>query len=266
MAWRLVWSGPGWVQPCGRWRAIPMRVRCSRRTGLTQNDLPMCGPSDRTTLGSSTSSVAGSRVRISPPRARVLAFKVLAVASGSSSTESLQSFVLRGSLSRMLPVAQHDGSTPSYEGWNSLGMRVFRSRLLQVMLEHRTGDSGSSLLPTLLARDCETSVGARPRQGAPPLRELLPTLGTWDYAPGRQGFPRVLQLLPTLCSRDAKGIGPKHTKGGQDLPRTLGGNLNANWCRWYMGFPPGWLDVLDESRFGSLEIASSPNAPKSSAG
>jgi hypothetical protein len=100
------------------------------------------------------------------------------------------------------------------------------------------------ILPTLVARDSGTRTGLRQQQGSPSLRELL----------------------PTLCSRDAKGIGPEHTRGGQDLPRTLGGNLSANWCRWYMGFPPGWLDVLDESRFACSAIASSRSAPKSSAG
>ena len=90
-------------------------------------------------------------------------------------------------------------------------MVAYRSRLRRLMLERRTAESASS-------------------------------------------------LLPTLTARDAKGIGPLHTQGSQDLPRILGGNLNAAWCRWFMGFPPGWLDALDESRFASLVTALSRRA------
>jgi hypothetical protein len=50
-------------------------------------------------------------------------------------------------------------------------------------------------------------------------------------------------MLPTLTRRDEKGPGPTHTKAGQDLPQSLGGHLSADWCRWFMGFPVGWLDV-----------------------
>jgi hypothetical protein len=123
-------------------------------------------------------------------------------------------------------------------------MRAYRSRLQQAMSAHRTVERACSLLPTLTtARNI-----------------LSPYMQRW------RGHRALQALLPTLCSRDAKGIGPKHTKGGQDLPRTLGGNLSADWCRWYMGFPPGWLDVLDASKSGCSETASCRSAPKSSAG
>jgi hypothetical protein len=74
--------------------------------------------------------------------------------------------------------------------------------------------------------------------------------------------------LPTLTTRDEKGPGPasKSKGGGIDLPQTLGGHLNPDWCRWYMGFPEAWLDVEDAHVFARSGTASSRSAPKQSAG
>jgi hypothetical protein len=131
----------------------------------------------------------------------------------------------------------------------------------------RIDEAGSSLLPTLTAK---ANLFSPYMQRWPAHRALLPTLVSHDCrTPAereREGGPTLRALLPTLCARDAKGIGPKHTQGGQDLPRTLGGNLSATWCRWYLGFPPGWLDALDESRFASLATRSFRSARRSSAG
>jgi len=119
-------------------------------------------------------------------------------------------------------------------------MLAYRFRLRLAMSEHRTADHECSLLPTLTAK----------------ANLLSPSMAKW------KGHRAQRAMLPTLCSRDAKRIGPRHTQGGADLPRTLGGNLSAEWCRWFMGFPRGWLAVLDESRFGCSATASSRSAPK----
>lgn len=217
------------------------------------------------------SSAAASPARTCQPPARVLACKVLAAAFGSSLSGSSASSNLSGSWSRTWRLALRSGWTLSAADWNGSAMRAFRSRLRQLTLGHRTDASVSSLWPALTtARNLLSPAIAKwPAHRA--LRAvMLPTLLAQDcWRPAertRQGSPSLRNLLPTLCSRDAKGIGPMHTKGGQDLPRTLGGNLNADWCRWYMGFPPGWLDVLDASKSDCSETASCPSAPKSSVG
>jgi hypothetical protein len=101
--------------------------------------------------------------------------------------------------------------------------------------------------------------------------ELLPTLtvcGNYNrkgLSPNSGDGLRTA-LLPTLCARDEKGPGPAHTHGGADLPRTLGGHLNPDWCLWFMGFPAGWLDVDDAPAFVRLAKSSCRTKPKSSAG
>ncbi len=77
---------------------------------------------------------------------------------------------------------------------------------------------------------------------------------------------RTRSLLPTLTTRDEKGPGLKHTRGGRDLPQTLGGHLNPDWCRWFMGFPAAWLDVDDAPAFVRSATRSSRSARKSSGG
>lgn len=87
---------------------------------------------------------------------------------------------------------------------------------------------------------------------------MLPTLTVSDNS-NRKGASKFsgdglrTALLPTMCTRDEKGPGPTHTKGGRDLSGTMGGHLNPDWCRWFMGFPEGWLDVNDEHVFARSE-------------
>lgn len=224
------------------------------------------------------SSAEDSPARMSQPQARVLACKVLAAAFGSSSSASPLSCGLSGSWSRTWQAALRSGWTLSCADWNGSDMRAYRSRLRQAISAHRTAEGECLLLPTLTASATKGGYnigGGQNRTG--PVRPSLQTLmgggARWPTLTAKanllspsmakwKGHRALRAMLPTLCSRDAKGIGPEHTQGGQDLPRTLGGNLNADWCRWFMGFPPGWLDVLDASRFGCSETASSRSAPK----
>lgn len=190
------------------------------------------------------SSAEGSPVRTCRVSAHVLACKVLAAAFGSSSSASSASYGLSGSWSRTWRAALRSGWTLSCADWNSSAMLAYRFRLRQAMSVPRTGVPESLSLPTLTAK----------------ANLLSPYMARWK----RHRAQRA--MMPTLCSRDAKGIGPKHTQGGQDLPRTLGGNLNADWCRWFMGFPRGWLAVLDVSKSGCSATQLSRSARKSSGG
>jgi hypothetical protein len=107
-------------------------------------------------------------------------------------------------------------------------------------------------LPTLTASAADRSTaGSRSgatAQGGPSLTEELMT-----------------RMLPTLCARDDHGPGRKHSQGGADLPGTLGGHLNPEWCLWFMGFPEAWLDVDDAPAFARSATRSSRSAPRSSA-
>ena len=82
-------------------------------------------------------------------------------------------------------------------------------------------------------------------------------------------------LMPTLMhshpeglrdrtGRDEKGPGPTHTKAGSDLPQVCGGHLSADWCRWFMGFPVGWLDDVDVPKSARSATRLSRNVRKSS--
>lgn len=108
------------------------------------------------------------------------------------------------------------------------------------------------LLPTLTASSATrgAAVQSPKAQGGPSLQEaLLPTLTASEAKRGSQqyyarGNPTLTGALsPTLCARDHKGPGPKHTKGGDDLPRTAGGHLSPTFCEWFMGYPIGWTDM-----------------------
>lgn len=138
-----------------------------------------------------------------------------------------------------------------------------------------------ALLPTLTAESYGSNRGGSAgREGQPDrpsletLAKRLPTLTASSADRGKaarggnaQGGPSLVEkLLPTLCARDEKGIGPNHTKGGQDLPRTLGGHLSASWCRWFMGFPAGWLDAFVAPLFARSDSRSFLSAPRSSDG
>lgn len=96
------------------------------------------------------------------------------------------------------------------------------------MSERRTSAPGfSSLVPTLTASSYGTNQGGSAgRTGK--VRESLETMA-------KRGT-----LLPTLTARDEKGPGPRHTRGGRDLPSTLGGHLSPEWCEVFMGFPAFW--------------------------
>lgn len=191
------------------------------------------------------SSAAAFHAKTSAGQATELAYQVLAAAYGASSSASFQSFARSGWWSKMSPAERISGLTLCAQTWDSSVMQRYRSRLRRRTSARRISEAESSLLlPTLTAK----------------ANLLAPSMQKWP------AHVALREMLPTLCSRDAKGIGPKHTKGGQDLPRTLGGNLNAEWCRWYMGFPPGYLDVLDASKSDYWETASCRSAPKSSGG
>jgi len=101
-----------------------------------------------------------------------------------------------------------------------------------------------AMLPTLTINGNDNRKGASPTSG--------------------DGLTTALKMLPTLCARDEKGPGTR-TETGSDLPRTMGGKLNPDWCRWFMGAPEGWLDVDDARVFGRLVTESCRSARKRSA-
>src|SRR5690606_36227054 len=118
--------------------------------------------------------------------------------------------------------------------------------------------------------------GLSPTSGDGLVTALLPTLtvcqrdnaGGESPGPTRPSLETLAKrgLLPTMTRRDEKGPGPNRTKGGSDLPGTLGGHLNPAFCLWFMGFPADWLDVDDARVFARSATPSSRSAPKSSGG
>jgi len=139
-----------------------------------------------------------------------------------------------------------------------------------------TDEHESSLLPTLTVAGNYNRKGASKNSGDGLRTTLLPTLSASAYgsnkggSAGREGPDRPSLetlakrgILPTLTTRDEKGPGPaSKSKGGRDLPHTLGGHLNPDWCRWFMGFPEAWLDVDDAHAFARSATASSRNKQK----
>ncbi len=196
------------------------------------------------------------------------------------------------SLLPTLTVCQRDnrGGGSGRVGPNRPSLKTLaRGGLLPTLTVHgnynRKGASSESgdglrtaLLPTLLSSSAHQSSETFPRGNLTLKGALLPTLTASLASRGgareselRRNTPsldaQLRTLLPTLTTRDEKGPGPaQKTKGGKDLPHTLGGHLNPEWCRWFMGFPAGWLDVDDAHAFARSATPSSRSARKSSAG
>jgi hypothetical protein len=200
------------------------------------------GPLGLPTLRPSNSFAEGSPVKTCPPLASAVASQVLAAACGLNSVESWQSYARSGSWSRMSPAERVLGLTKSLGTWQSSGMRSYRSRLRQAMLGLHTGaHEFSSLLPTLT----RTANLLAPSMQKWPAHRRLPTLSALSYGSNRGGAAgRVGQVRLSLQTRDEKGLAPRRSRGGPDLPHVLGGALNPAFCEWLMGFPIGWTRVM----------------------
>lgn len=237
----------------------------------------MSGKLARKISSPSISSAADSPARMSRRLAGALALRVLEAACGANSSEWSASLLPPSWWLRTSLPALRAGLMRSDATWNSLAMRVYRSRCRQAIAELRTDGAEFSLLPTLTVSGNTNRKGASPTSGDGLRTALLPTLVA-SFGPGNKGGqnrngrwrPSLVELarkgeLPTLTTRDEKGPGPaSKSKGGKDLPSTLGGHLNPEWCRWFMGFPVGWLDVEDTHVFARSATRSSRSARKSS--
>lgn len=236
----MVLSGQGLDPSAGKSNATSSADASSLATGQTHVSTTTCAQPEPIS-SESTLSAAGSLARTSAARESALALLALARDCGVSSLASSELFAQRGSSLRTLPAEQPAGSTPWCATWQSSAMRRYRSRCRQAMSARLTGELAcSSLRATLTAKG-----------------NLL--------APSMQKWAGHRALLPTLCARDHKGPGPSHTKGGTDLPTSLGlrgRSLSPTWCEWFMGFPVGWTEPPPES--APSVTRSSLNAPRSS--
>lgn len=132
--------------------------------------------------------------------------------------------------------------------WKSSAMDAYLSRCQRAMSALLISGSDYSLLPTAVASTGDYNQGGGGGRRGPK-----------RY--GLQGLARKGQL-PTVCTRDEKGPGPPHTKGGRDLSSEVGGHLNPEWVAWFMGFPLDWLEVNDDAEFVRSVMRSYLNAPK----
>lgn len=98
------------------------------------------------------------------------------------------------------------------------------------------------LLPTLIATEGKRSANSR----------------TAGSSPGRAAsLTAQVNLLPTLAARDFRFPNAKSFeergggKRGEQLPNSVGGPLNPDWCEWFMGFPIGWTasNALEMPKF-----------------
>lgn len=232
-------------------------------------------------LFESISSVEDSPAPTCRAQDRARALLESARACGVSSLAWSPSLGLNGSSSKTSPLVLASGSTQSCLRWKTRAMIVYRSRSKRRLSALRTVAPGSSswlidaLLPTLTKSDYGSNDGGKNKgkkrsslqQMAKHLRAIAeqtpPTLTASSAKRGRasrgkhaQGGPSLGEtvaeaieiLMPTLTARDQKGPGPEHTKGGQDLARTLGGHLSPTFCEWYMGFKIGYTEVFMISR------------------
>jgi hypothetical protein len=215
---------------------------------------------------------ADSPARTSAPPADERGLEGSGPASGTTSPRSSSKSGRRGSSSKTSRRARVVGCVQSGTTCTCSDIERAPWGLPQVTSELRIDASESSLLPTLT----ETGNMLCPSMQKWPSHRLLPTLTAsiaergysgHTRGPNAQGGPSLAErLLPTLTRRDEKGPGPTHTRAGADLPQSLGGHLSADWCRWFMGFPAGWLDVDDDAVLARSATPSSRNARKSSAG
>lgn len=139
-----------------------------------------------------------------------------------------------GSSSSLLPTLTSKANllAPSMQKWPA--HRLLPTLSAQRYGSNRGGRSGregdvrlslqsiaKGMLPTLLRRDGLRRSGPRSQkaQGSESLSGL------------------VSRMLPTLVARDSKGPGPKHRKGGRDLPSEAGGHLCPTLVRVVHGLP-----------------------------
>jgi hypothetical protein len=238
----------------------------------------------------STSSVADSRVRISPTPARAQASTGSARVFGASTPASFASFDPDTSSWRTSQLCL-DGDLDEFsETWPRAGMTrngtAYRLRPLAPLIGE-TG-SGSSRIPTPTAGDAKSS-GSRNLPGSNTAGMSLTDYVRPDRAKTKQqwptphGMPKPGQhrrpgpsgneLGRAVNQAERQWPTPKAQPSGPDYARTnregsdaadlatavargTPGQLNPTWVEWLMGFPLGWTDLQPS---GTLSCQLSPN-------
>ena len=110
------------------------------------------------------------------------------------------------------------------------------------------GNTDAWILPTLTASEYGTCQGGSAGRDGQKTRPSLQTMA-------RNG------TLPTLTingNYNRAGLSPK---SGDGLQTKIGGQLNPNWCEWFMGFPIGWTD-LEAKLLHYQDFANEPDVPR----
>jgi hypothetical protein len=119
------------------------------------------------------------------------------------------------------------------------------------------------LLPTLTVSGNYNRKGASKKAGDGLATAVarLPTLRATDGERGGRGDllailrgkPNSHRRMPTLTAQDAKNNGAPSQQARNSLPlnAVAGGQLNPDWCEWFMGWPIGWTasEPLETDRF-----------------
>lgn len=229
--------------------------------------------------------LADSRARTSAPPAPAQASTARAQASGVKWPESS---------------ARYDPATSSWRThrclwdealpWSSVTLPRWGMTRSGLVLRHPTlerpiSGTASGLWQTPVADDAvNRSAGKWNSRGEPKLSAQVmvwPTPTAQDsrqaggkgcIARGKRGLSlhQATQLWPTPVRRDYRSPGRSCLdrtggKQGENLPQSVGGQLNPDWVEWLMGWPIGWTDLnpLGTARFREWLQQHSPSCTTS---
>lgn len=233
---------------CGSPRSIPTPLPCCESTGPASRISETSDLFAGTPWSPSTCSAVDFPVSrtASPAKGKARKMHVTCGPNSHAWCENSDPVgcLLRTSLASALPQPMRSLAT-----WTRRATSSGRSWWVCTPSARTMSACGSALLPTITATDANAR--------------------TYTYDRGDKTRPRLslCGLMATLTARDwrsGKASAATHARNSRPLSEQIGGDLNPRWCDAYMGFPPDWTALDDESASSALGIPSAPSRPKRS--
>jgi hypothetical protein len=80
---------------------------------------------------------------------------------------------------------------------------------------------------------------------------MMATATANQLSPSMQKHPGCRALMTTATADDTGHRRKPYAQGGRALSMQVGGMLNPTWLEWYMGFPPGWTELIESEPSGT---------------
>lgn len=192
-----------------------------------------------------TSSLADSRARIFPARVKASDSRARGRSSGGSCGGSSSDLDPIGFSLKMCLLSELRALTPFSIHWNEKATPAGRSWSVLGRSEPRINETGCGSWPTPKVL---TGTYQR-REDGTKKPTLLGMVECWPTPTGRDW--KNGKASQATMESNARPLSEQVETGQPDPenPNTLGkphGRLNPSWVTQLMGYPDGWLDVLDE--------------------